>query len=482
MMTLPPSPPQHPNFRIWKGEDVNNDSMMTLPPSPPRHPNFRIRKGEDVNNGSSDTVTVNLPPLKAASVLIQNLNIAHTQVQNSAADAAAAAENARRNSRTAQEIARRYMYPITSAPAATSLSDCFGIDTKLSVKELKYPVNDTKDPMNRNSITISSSSDTGRKSFERIAQHHADDVLKLQSSLTSLQSKYYSLEKMNEKLVQDFETKLQLSAKKMSALGQQLGLSRLRLEAAEEDAQLALDLAKDSAEQRDQMEDCLKQKQKEIEFYESHQRQLTISETSKQHVRFATDIDTSDQEKNEEQASFEVPSRSIVAAGRQVLRRNILTSSTSSTKDSIIRLDFAPTKSVERLRRLNKQLNKSNEQTNLAQFSSSSPSHTPPISPSVNGKMSGGGSSAIIPAKLEEEYHTAIKILQASGKRLNLDGYWWREQSKTSHNSFQIDIMIRQYCQSIEFKIDRQQKDINQLESLCHYLEKKLVLDDQPSC
>merc|ERR1711865_866679 len=331
-------------------------------------------------------------------------------------------------------------------------------------------------------ITISSSSDTGRKSFERIAQHHAHDVLKLQSSLTSLQSKYYSLERTNEKLVQDFETKLQLSAKKMSALGQQLGLSRLRLEAAEEDAQLALDLAKDSAEQRDQMEDCLKQKQKEIEFYESHQRQLTISETSKQHVRFATAIDTSDQEKNEEQASFEVPSRSIVAAGRQVLRRNILTSSTSSAKDSIIRLDFAPTKSVERLRRLNKQLNKSNEQTNHVQFSSSSPSYTPPISPSVNGKMLGGGSSAIIPAKLEEEYHTAIKILQASGKRLNLDGYWWREQSKTSHNSFQIDIMIRQYCQSIEFKIDRQQKDINQLESLCHYLEKKLVLDDQPSC
>ena len=478
--------------------------MMTLPPSPPQHPNSRIRKGEDVNNDSSDTVTENLSPLMAASVLIQNLNIAHTQIQNSAADAAADAENARRNSRTAQEIARRYMYPITSAPAATSLSflltprpktpnriddpkssddeDCFGIDTKLSVKELKYPVNDTKDPMNRNSITISSSSDTGRKSFERIAQHHADDVLKLQSSLTSLQSKYYSLEKTNKKLVQDFETKLQLSAKKMSALGQQLGLSRLRLEAAEEDAQLALDLAKDSAEQRDQMEDCLKQKQKEIEFYESHQRQLTISETSKQHVRFATDIDTSDQEKNEEQASFEVPSRSIVAAGRQVLRRNILTSSTSSAKDSIIRLDFAPTKSVERLRRLNKQLNNSNEQTNHVQFSSSSPSYTPPISPSVNGKMLGGGSSAIIPAKLEEEYHTAIKILQASGKRLNLDGYWWREQSKTSHNSFQIDIMIRQYCQSIEFKIDRQQKDINQLESLCHYLEKKLVLDDQPSC
>ena len=30
-----------------------------------------------------------------------------------------------------------------------------------------------------------------------------------------------------------------------------------------------------------------------------------------------------------------------------------------------------------------------------------------------------------------------------------------------------------------QFKIDRQQKDINQLESLCGYLEKKLFLDEE---
>jgi hypothetical protein len=30
-----------------------------------------------------------------------------------------------------------------------------------------------------------------------------------------------------------------------------------------------------------------------------------------------------------------------------------------------------------------------------------------------------------------------------------------------------------------KFKIDRQQKEINELESLCGYLEKKLVLDEK---
>ena len=34
---------------------------------------------------------------------------------------------------------------------------------------------------------------------------------------------------------------------------------------------------------------------------------------------------------------------------------------------------------------------------------------------------------------------------------------------------------------SFQFKIDRQQKDINQLESLCGYLEKKLFLDEEPA-
>jgi hypothetical protein len=34
-------------------------------------------------------------------------------------------------------------------------------------------------------------------------------------------------------------------------------------------------------------------------------------------------------------------------------------------------------------------------------------------------------------------------------------------------------------CFFVQFKIDRQQKEIKQLESLCGFLEKKLVMDQQ---
>jgi len=585
--------------------------MPPPPPPPPRPPPPLLALstcvGDDDNNpllhengiGSNKSnigVRIESSPLKVAATLIQTLDNAHTEMQNFAANAAADAENARRNARTAQEIARRYQnrsYPTfkmdaleASASTTTTSSsfsinprpkppeimrfddsdddddddECFEIDdnnklndtaeefkttnnktnipnesSKISTKDERH--NDDLSRMALKKTPLSSSSSNinvvqskevfrSPSSFERIAQHHADDVLHLslelertkqslkseqrlhrncQTSLSSCQLKTASLEKRNQKLLEDCETQRKQSTKQMSDLEKELVLSRLRLQAAEEDAQLALDLAKDSAEQRDQMEEYLQkerevirnlQQQQEhtIDRQEYGQQQLAIVGSPERHVRFAADTDSV---QHEEKSSFEVfdtlrgvaPPRSMVAAGRQVLRRNVLAS--SSPQDSIIRLELTPTKSAERrqrlCQRLNEQLNESSDGTNITLFSSSSPSRTP-LSPNRSMDVLGDGFDDTITntatKRKIEEYHTALRILQISGKRLDLDGYWWREHSKTmsSHNPMQIDIITRQYCQNVEFKIDRQQKDINQLESLCGYLEKKLVLDEEPSC
>jgi hypothetical protein len=99
--------------------------------------------------------------------------------------------------------------------------------------------------------------------------------------------------------------------------------------------------------------------------------------------------------------------------------------------------------------------------------------------------------------------------LQESGQRLDLGGHWWRDKGGmmvAPHEKLYLEAMTRQFCQSVEvsstidkqcfvrlvrtyslvpkifastlaaqFKIERQHKDINELESLCGFLEKKLV-------
>jgi len=543
-------------------------------------------------NLTSSTTRTESSPLKVAASLIQSLDIAHTEMTSFAADAAADAERARRNARTAQEIARRYQnryYPtfnmdaletstsatesVASITAASSSSYIITSRPKRpevmtfndaspsgesTLNGLKGQTDEEKDYENdcnqenksnddndndgahvtipvvlKRSGTQAKTSNSVQNrfhsptSFERIAQHHADDVLQLtlelertkqalkserqlhkncQSSLSSMESKKIKLENINQKLVEKDSMERKQSRTQISHLEQELELSRLRLQAAEDDAQLALDLAKDSAEQRDKTEEFLLKAQKEIETLK-HQvdrnLQLVTAESPKRYVHFADDntitvnseSTTSAQIKEKKTTAVintpreNGPPRSMIAAGRQLLLRRSMT-----PQDVVIRLELSPTKSAERrqqlCRRLNEHLNENSSEDVTIRLLSSSPSRTPlSPTPGVNAATSGDISAclsinSVVTKKMLEEYHTAIKILQTSGTRLDLDGYWWREHNNTisSHNPIQIDMMTLQYCQNVEFKINRQQKDINQLESLCGYLEKKLFLDEDSTC
>jgi len=355
-------------------------------------------------------------------------------------------------------------------------------------------------------------------SVERIAQHHAEDVLKLslelertkqalkseqrmheecKTSLASMRSKTSALEEQNQKLLEDLEKERKQSTQEVSNLKQELENGRLRLQAAEEDAQLALDIAKDSAEQRDQMEDELQMALKEIEELKAKNKtngdkQEFVAETPtpKRHVRFADSENQGAQQQEETktpESVFATPmssasgvlSRSLVASGRQVLRRELA----ASPEDVVVRLELTPAKSAERRQRLRQRLTELDDLI----VASSSPSRGTPINsplrlPAGTTGTNGENENAAIKKKLEE-CHAAAKILQTSGKRLDLDGYWWRSTNSVAGKTplphpIQLDVMARQYCQNVEFKIDRQQKEINELESLCGYLEKKLVLDE----
>lgn len=529
-----------------------------------------------------------LSPLKMAASLIQSLDIAHTEMTSFAADAAANAERARRNARTAQEIVRRYQNrsntmlkidkleapnfavenfaSVTEASSSSTLTashpqrpeivrfhdfrpSCTSnlknfesqsgeekcdenkgnkehkngdnhnamvrVTTPVGVKHSGIKDKTLYDAKNRGGVHLPTS-------FERIAQHHADDVLQLtlelertkqvlkseqrlrkdcQSSLSLLQSKNIKLENGYQKLVDNYDMERKQSATQISLLEQELEQSRSRVQAAEEDAQLALDLAKSSSEDREKIEESLLEAEKEIKNLKEQQDdklQLVTLGSLKRNVHFADNVIDSSTghvsvKKNDEKASAEFfnitrengPPRSMIAAGRQLLLRRSM-----SPQDAVIRLELTPTKSAERRQQLCQRLNahlseSSNEDTNIKLLSflpcrtltSPNPGTKTESSEDISTCSSIHGT---ISKKKIEEYHTAIKILQISGKRLGLDGYWWNGYGNTmpSPNSIQIDVMTRQYCKNMEFKIDRQQTDINQLQSFCGYLEKKLFSDE----
>ena len=104
------------------------------------------------------------------------------------------------------------------------------------------------------------------------------------------------------------------------------------------------------------------------------QQQLGVVETPNRHVHFVDTTTVHSEDKTSEAKTSEaldvprrVPPRSMVAAGRQVLQRNILAS--SSPQDAIIRLELSPKKSAERrhklCQRLTEQLNESNDDVNI---------------------------------------------------------------------------------------------------------------------
>jgi chromosome segregation ATPase len=497
-----------------------------------------MMNGEEEEKESEE----NTSPLKAAADLIQTLDIAYSEMNSCAADAARDAEDARRNARAASEIARRYLnrsYPKDRSPfGAASVSTPSPMSFTQNRGESKFDISQElieigaedhartphhlKTP-DQNHIMGRSSRRTFKtpSSSERLAQSHADDVLSLsldlerskqalkseqrmhdetKASLAAVKSKNKSLEEQNQKLLDDMEKERGEAKQKMGALEQDLARTNYRMEAAEEDAQFALDLAKESAEKRDQMEDFLQKALQELERLRAQHN--SAPRTPKRSVRFA-DTTQSLPPKPPPPPQLEEPtpivaedsrrpgpSRSMIAAGRQLLRR----AQSPNHEQAVVTLEYTPVKSAERRNRLRERLKSMEDDAMLL---------SPPrqAAAAASPRMDAGFTTGTPNSKVTEECKNVAKLLQESGGRLDLGGHWWRDAGKSSQPDVHLEAMARQYCQSVEvspkrsykracfdrvlsltyfvcfvykFKIDRQKKNLGELKSLCDYLEQKL--------
>lgn len=451
---------------------MSSPSTEVDPSSPPL--------GENGDSVVKEEAKMTQTPLKEAADLIQSLDIACTEMNNCAEDAARDAETARKNARAASEIARRYLhrsYPKTQSQFG------FGSAARTPSPKRSRPINysntETKeeslddisaiakdfDTPRKNYATIGFERRTGKRTYktptstERIAQSHADDVLALSIELERTKQALKLEQRMHQQAKEALLTseaknqELQLQSDEFQAviaklegsqeteeLEDELVKSNLRLQAAEEDAQLALDLAKESAEKRDEMEEMMQRALDELQILKANN---VAPGTPKRSVRFADSTPRPPPppprptpESTSSMSPRSSTPRAMVAAGRQLLRR-----STGTPEQEVITLELTPAKSAERRRRLRDRLMQIDvEEIPTPRRLPSTPHPEPPV---VKQKI------------VLDDFMGIAKILQESGLRLELGGHWWRKDSTKPvplRHDFHLEAMARQYCQSVEVR------------------------------
>eukprot|EP00934_Nitzschia_sp_Nitz4_P005229 Nitzschia sp. Nitz4//scaffold426_size8320//833//2395//NITZ4_009126-RA/size8320-processed-gene-0.5-mRNA-1//-1//CDS//3329551612//5219//frame0 len=511
------------------------------PPPPPPPPSGGAPNTEAVETPSKSNPACQL---EAAADLIRSLDAAYTEMSHHAADAAKDAEMARRNSRAASEIARRFMNPRSIATPHSPTSKLLGMQfanknsnestaagdgsvnthstppriQRTSYSPLSKAITGTGSPAEARqdwngflanstpphteklqstlSAPATSPSRNATRSrmhqaystTERIAQSHAEDVLALSMELERCKQALKSEKRMHAdtkaamaghkeaaerleqeriQLVEELEqTKLQASHQRQE-LEYELSTAKHLLQAAEEDALVALELAKGNSEKQNELESELHAAKEELARLKAapshpHSRVPPPPPSPKRVVRFADEqvLPATPAPPVSPPPSASTPSRNMVATGRQLLRRSRIT----SPQEEVIQLELTPAKAAERRQQLRNKLAQLEQETKLA---------TPAKATSSTTLTSPEKRSPADPSLIT----TAIgRLIHDSGKRLELHGPHW---SRPGASAQDVEAMTRSYCQLVEGRIGTQRKELDQLESLCGFLEQKLVMGSQ---
>lgn len=425
------------------------------PPPPPRppHPSSLSNQNTPVQNGGDNA------SLTAAADLIRTLDSAFAEMSSLSVCAAKDAEDARRNARAASEMARRYT--ARSFPLNPELSPLATTSTLLTRPEMR---NDMSSPNRKRKNQLLPSS------AERLAQSHAEDVLAVSLELertkqdlenerrehdralmacTEHRTKNKELEAQMEKLLADMEKQREDHGRLVDSMQDQLARAKVRVDAAEEDAQAALDLASNAATSKQEIESWLQKALEEVallreqlEATHGNMRSGTATTPKKNSVRFAespTIVTVPNRDgvtgvpppppSTPPLPSVSSPARSMVAAGRNLLAA---VRSPESKMHSIV---LTPQKSAERRQLLRDRLKALDEDVVVPP--------TPKSSPKIGVDMG-------ISQKAMDTCHMVAKILKDSARKLKLAGRW--EFSNVRDDAENVENLARRYCNSVEVR------------------------------
>lgn len=312
---------------------------------------------------------------------------------------------------------------------------------------------------------------------DRLAQSHAEDVLTLSMELertkqalererhehdttrmlsSQHRAKSQQLEIQMEKLLSEMEEKREESGRKIDALNQEVLRSKVRVEAAEEDAQAALDLATESASSRDQLEHWLQSAMEEVTVLREQlaaQQQnggSTTTPNKKNHVRFAespTIVTVPNRDGTlpatpppppppPSPSTPSTPSRSMVAAGRNLL-------AAARSPDQVHEVCLTPQKSAERRQRLRERLRALDEDVIVIATPPKKTAPPPPPPPARGGVDMGLAKNAL------QTCHAVANVLRESATSQKLVGRW--VIPPTLHDDVScVEQLARRYCGAVE--------------------------------
>ena len=443
-------------------------------PQSPSHRPKALSNGNHPPSSSKDDAKINdKSSLTAAADLIRTLDLAFAEMSSLSTSAARDAEDARRNAREASEVARRYTTRSYAGHPDTSLyydMKANGKDSSQEDTEEGAAVNGEGSgamaAMRKRKI-----SNKVQSSSERLARSHAEDVLSLslelerakqalenermahdetRSVLTEARAKNTQLETQLQKLLTDMETQREDHGRQLDGLQQELNRAHVRVAAAEEDAQLALDLAKGNAESREQLETWLQRALQEVEVlrgqlnrvgvYQGALRpdQLVESPKRKAVVRFAASptIVEDPLQDNEEIATSpkSQASRSMVAAGRDLLHR-----ASAGPEGQKMHVISFTRKSAECREKLRQRLCSLGDDVDVA-------------TPANTRYASVHGVDMVKTTKAIEPCHKVTRLLCESGQRIGLAGQWWSAAQKRSDYDDDVEAMTKQFCNTVEVR------------------------------
>jgi hypothetical protein len=417
-------------------------------------------------------------PRTAAADLIRSIDNAFAEINSLSVDAAREAEEARSNARIASELARRYR-------AGSSLRDgeggAFSFHPGSSPYYLDSLVANGSDLYghnNANGRIPDSDTDSLRKrkngsaAADRLAKSHAEDVLSLslelervkrsleaeemahdvtKSAMAQTKARNTQLETQIEKLLNDMETQREGNGRTVDDMEHELDRARMRVDLAEEDAELALDLAKTNAESREQLEEWLGKALEELEVLREHggapiasgisREEGSAQSTKPKHaVHFADSPSFFSEPSPTNSATGSPanrPARSMVSAGRKILQRSLGAGSDEDPGQNSV--SVSPSKSAERRRRLRDRLKTSDEQNK-----------NPKPSFLDHAGLATDQNGQVPPKKTTDACRNAARILKQSGERLSLSGRWWGETSDDESDGVHLETLARHYCTSVE--------------------------------
>ena len=444
------------------------------------------------DNSASEPASTATTSLDAAADLIRTLDEAFAEMSTYAASAAEDAEEARKNARAANEVARRYKhrtYKNYSGSSSTNKMKDYinyvttGTSPKQKMENHFFQKSPNKSPPpaspRKKPIPPPPPSPNGVKkhvpkiippppprhedkpqcqkntSSDSLAQSHAEDVLSLSLELektkeelknTRFQLKESKQKKENERMVQDLQVQLQEAQQ--------------RIVAAEQDAQTALDIAESNAQEKHNVEQFLQQALQEMQHLRDQPPVPALAMIAEE------------EEEEETPVPRTPPSKSMILAGRDLVRR-ISAPETESSNSYLVHL---ARRSAQKRKQLRQRLLQDEDR-----FSPQKTENQLALQPQPN----------FTNAAAAQISQSIISRLRESGEKLQLQGCYFQnnhsQQQLLTNGSSSTKItttlskndnaeeMVQQYCNSVEQTMKKYQDEIRELKAFCEYLEKRVV-------